>query len=175
MDSHVDDNLVLNTPDGNARLVGTGRLNGTDDIADPGLTDGDMTDDEFVAAFENCSLPLEAFRHTDHVRMAFLYLHRYPALQAIERFSSALTKFAAAHGKTNLYHETITWAYLLLIRERLARTAHPQTWPEFAAGNPDLLNWADSVLKKHYRQETLDSNLARTVFVFPDQSTAIRS
>ena len=33
-----------------------------------------MSDDEFVAAFEDCSLPLESFRHADHVRMAFLYL-----------------------------------------------------------------------------------------------------
>lgn len=128
-----------------------------------------MTSDEFVTAFENGTLPLEKFRHADHVRMAFLYLGRYPLLEAIRRFSASLVSFATAHGKTNLYNETITWAYLLLIQERLARAARHQTWDEFAAANPDLLNWSDNVLKKYYREETLKPDLARATFVFPDR------
>jgi hypothetical protein len=128
-----------------------------------------VTDDEFVTAFENGTLPLSAFRHADHVRIAFLYLRRYPLLDAIRRFSSSLVNFATSHGKTNLYNETITWAYLLLIQERLARAARHQTWDEFAAANPDLLNWSDSVLKKYYREETLKSEFARATFVFPDR------
>ena len=44
-----------------------------------------MTDDEFIASFENCSLANESFHHSDHVRMAFLYLCRYPALEALQR------------------------------------------------------------------------------------------
>jgi hypothetical protein len=128
-----------------------------------------VTDHEFLTAFENATLPLEAFRHADHVRMAFLYLGRYPLLEAIRRFSASLVNFATAHGKTNLYNQTITWAYLLLIQERLARAVRHQTWDEFAAANPDLLTWSDSVLKKYYREETLKSELARATFVFPDR------
>lgn len=128
-----------------------------------------MSDDEFVAAFEDCTLPLESFRHADHVRMAFLYLGRYPLLEAIREFSTSLVKFAAAYGETNLYNETITWAYLLLIRERLARAGGPQTWAEFSACNADLLDWSDNILKKYYRDETLTSGLAKTTFVFPDR------
>jgi hypothetical protein len=107
--------------------------------------------------------------------MAFLYLARYPALEALQRFSAALARFAAANGKPQLYHETVTWAFLLLIRERLARTGGPQTWAEFAAGNADLLNWKDNVLKKYYRAETLSSELARTTFLFPDKSQEFRT
>jgi hypothetical protein len=81
-----------------------------------------------------------------------------------------LARFATANGKPNLYHETITWAFLLLIRERLARTESQQTWSEFAACNGDLLSWKDNVLKKYYRGETLASDLARTTFVFPDKA-----
>ena len=129
-----------------------------------------MTDDEFVAAFENCTLPLEAFRHADHVRMAFLYLTRYPPLEALQCFSASLIRFAAAHGKTSLYNETITWAYLLLIRERLARAGRAQTWAEFVRANPDLLDWNQSVLKKYYQDETLRSELARSTFLLPDRN-----
>ena len=129
-----------------------------------------MTDDEFIASFENCSLGNESFHHSDHVRMAFLYLRRYPALEALQRFSTSLIRFAVANGRPELYHETITWAFLLLIRERLARTGWPQTWTDFAAGNADLLSWKDNILKKYYRGETLFSDLARSTFLFPDKA-----
>ena len=89
---------------------------------------------------------------------------------ALRRFSDSLARFAAAHGKTGLYNETITWAYLLIIRERLARKGGHQTWTEFAAANEDLLSWKDSVLKKYYREETLTSDLAKKTFVLPDKA-----
>jgi hypothetical protein len=128
-----------------------------------------MNDSEWMEAFERCTLPNDSFHHADHVRMAFLYLQKYAPLEALRRFSLALARFAAAHGKPNLYHETITWAFLLLIRERIARSNSPQTWAEFSAANPDLLRWDDNVLKKYYRPETLASELAKSVFLFPDK------
>src|ERR1700730_5154340 len=112
---------------------------------------------------------LESFRHPDHVKMAFLYLRKYPAIEALERFSASLARFARAHGKDNLYNETITWAYLLIIRERLARAGRSQNWPEFLASNEDLMNGKDSILKKYYREETLNSGFAKGTFVFPDR------
>ena len=132
-----------------------------------------MTDDEFIAKFEDCSLSAASFHHPDHVRMAFLYLSRYPALQALERFSNSLARFAAANGKPGRYNETITWAFLLLIRERMARAGCRQTWPEFAKRNADLLSWEDNVLKKYYRDETLSSDLAKSTFLFPDKTITL--
>jgi hypothetical protein len=129
-----------------------------------------MTDDEFIAGFENCTLPPGSFHHPDHIKMAFLYLSRYPALEALQRFSSALARFAAANGKPGLYHETITWAFVLLIRERMARAPAHQSWPDFASTIPDLLDWKENILQRYYRQETLASDLARHTFLFPDKS-----
>jgi hypothetical protein len=128
-----------------------------------------MTDDEFISRFEDGSLANESFHHADHVRMAFLYLRRYPAIESLQRFSEGIIKFAAAKGKPGLYHETITWAFLLLIRERIARAGLEQTWTEFAAHNADLLNWKENILKNYYTEETLASDLARTTFVLPDK------
>jgi hypothetical protein len=131
-----------------------------------------MTDDEFIARFEDGSLPGESFHHSDHVKMAFLYLCRYPALDALKRFSGSLTRFAEAKGKPGLYHETITWAFLLLIHERMVRAGGPQNWTQFAACNADLLNWKENILQKYYRRETLSSDLARKTFLFPDKAIA---
>jgi len=128
-----------------------------------------MTDNELLSGFEGCTLPNEAFHHQEHVRVAFLYLSRYPALEALERFSTALVRFAAAHGKTTLYNETVTWAYILLIRERLARSGGIQTWTEFQSANADLFDRKQDILKKYYQPETLQSDLARRTFVFPDR------
>lgn len=130
-----------------------------------------MTDDEFISSLEDGTLSPDVFHHADHVRMAFLYLRRYSALEALRRFSASLARFAAAMGKADRYHETITWAFLFIIRERMARAGREQTWPEFASYNADLLNRKDNedILKKYYKDETLASALARTTFVFPDK------
>ena len=132
-----------------------------------------MTDDEFISNFEDYRLAAESFHHSDHVRMAFLYLCRYPALEALERFSSSLARFAAANGKAGRYNEIITWAFLLLIRERMARAGRQQTWAEFADSNADLFSWEDNILKKYYRDETLSSDLAKSTFLLPDKTIAL--
>jgi len=121
-----------------------------------------------IEEFERGHVPA-GFHHGDHVRVAFAYVAQYPFLEAVARFCTALKRFAAAQGKPHLYHETITWAYLLLIRERMARAGRTQTWEEFAERNPDLLIWKGGVLATLYCQETLDSDLARHIFVLPDQ------
>jgi hypothetical protein len=128
-----------------------------------------MTGEELIEQFECGATPADTFHHANHVQLAFEYLCRYSALEALARFSDGLKRFAAAQGKAQRYHETITWAYLLLIRERIARAGCTQTWEEFAARNPDLLIWKGGVLTMLYRQETLDSDLARHTFVLPDQ------
>jgi len=76
-----------------------------------------MTDQEFLAAFETCSL--SEFHHRDHVRAAWCYLRDSTLLAALERFTKSLKRFAAAAGRPHLYHETITWAYIFLIHARL--------------------------------------------------------
>jgi hypothetical protein len=130
-----------------------------------------MTGEELIEQFEAGDTPANTFHHADHVRLAFEYLRRYTALDALEKFCSALKRFAAAQGKAMLYHETITWAYLLLIRDRIARAGCAQTWEEFEEQNPDLLVWKGGLLEGFYRKETLASDLARATFLFPDQVT----
>jgi len=128
-----------------------------------------MKDEEFIERFENCTLPAESFHHPDHVRVVWLYLRRYSVLETLDRFSAGLKRFATANGKPNLYHETITWAYVLLINERIERGGHEQSWAEFVVSNADLFDWKNSILKSYYHDQTLRSEVARKVFVFPDK------
>lgn len=127
----------------------------------------EMTDAEFVLSFEGCTLPNSAFHHRDHVRLAWIYLRRHPALTALARFTEGLQRFAAFNGHPGLYHETITWAYLFLIHERMADAPQEETFEAFAARNPDLFAWKPSILDRYYDPETLRSERARRVFVMP--------
>jgi hypothetical protein len=127
-----------------------------------------LSDQELIGRFEAGAVPESEFHHADHVRLAFVYLQKYPPLAALERFSGALKRFAASHGKPQLYNETITHAYFFLIHERIARYSCIE-WDEFAAQNPDLLIWKDGILNRYYQDATLKSDLARNVFVFPDK------
>ena len=42
-----------------------------------------MSDDEFLAQFENCTLPFDQWTHRAHVRVAYLYLRRHPFREAL--------------------------------------------------------------------------------------------
>jgi len=128
-----------------------------------------MTDEDFIRNFEACTLPAECFHHQEHVRVVWLYLLRYSVLETLARFSESLKRFAIANGQATLYHETISWAYVFLIHERMARRVGTQTWQEFMETNSDLFDWQTSILKSYYRDGTLKSELARKTFVLPDR------
>jgi hypothetical protein len=127
-----------------------------------------MTSKELIDRFERGLSPDDSFHHADHVHLAFAYLSQYPVLPALERFATSLKRFAEARGKPQLYHETITYSYFFLIRERMARCAGEE-WEDFARRNPDLLTWKDGILTRYYHDATLKSDLGRTVFIFPDK------
>ena len=140
---------------------------------------------EFLRAFEANRIAPANFHHRDHIRAAWAVLCQYPLAEALHRYRAALLRIAARAGKPGIYHETITWAYLLLIHERLAevspaiakgREAAGLAGPtgveglhfaEFAARNPDLLTWRPSILDAYYSKEVLGSEHARRVFVLP--------
>ena len=127
-----------------------------------------MTSEEIIARFEADAVPEDSFHHADHVRLAFAYLSQFPPLEALAKFCTALKRFATARGKPDRYHETITHAYFFLIRERMARCAVAD-WDDFARANSDLLAWKNGILTRYYHDANLHSDLARTVFLFPDK------
>lgn len=122
-----------------------------------------MRDREFVAAFESCTLPPEEFTHRAHVRVAWLYLREQPLLDVLPRFAANLRRYAASLGATAKYHETITWAYLFLIHERM-QGATASSFDEFANANEDLFG---PIMERYYSPAVLRSDLARTTFVLP--------
>src|SRR5688500_20255163 len=111
-----------------------------------------VTMEELFNRFVDTTLPSDQFHHRQHVQVAWMFVQKYGMPSALAEFSAAIKRFADAKGATGLYHETITWAFLLLIAERQARTS-AATWEEFEASNPDLLVWKPSILERYYSRE----------------------
>jgi len=131
-----------------------------------------LTDRELLDGFESCTLPNEAFHHEEHVRVAFLYLSQYAVREAFERFSRSIVKFAAAHGKADLYKETLTLAYLLIIRQRVAQGRSAQSWEEFKSNNLDLLDREHDILQATCEQRRcLECWAAFAAFCRPKSSS----
>ena len=130
-----------------------------------------MTDDQFVEAFESQTLPADRFRHADHVRLAWIYLRRMTLPAAMARYSDRLKAFATHLGQGGLYHETITYAFLMIINDRIADSAPEESFAAFKARNPDLFEGVAPVLGRYYRPETLASDRSRAGFVMPDRLT----
>ena len=126
------------------------------------------SDEEFLRAFADGTLPEDSFHHCDHVRLVWLLLERHPVLETLGRVTDNLARYAAAKGKPERYHQTITWAFVFLIAARRAQRPGA-SWQEFAADHPDLLSWQPSVLDRYYSPEILASDLARQSFLLPDR------
>lgn len=127
-----------------------------------------MTDDELLASFE--ARTLRAFPHEHHVRVAFAILAREGDLAAgALRFRRGLRAFAAATGLTGKYHETLTWAYLALVWQRLRADPADDSRP-WLARHPDLLDHRGGALARHYDVDAITASpLAREVFVLPER------
>ncbi|MDQ3314017.1 MAG: hypothetical protein M3505_05225 [Verrucomicrobiota bacterium] len=128
--------------------------------------------EEEFAAFENGALEPANFPHREHVRLAYEMLSRFSFGDTATRFSRGLRHLARKSGWPQLYHETITLAFLAVIGERMATTRH-SCWEGFAAANGDLLD--KHVLRRWYSADQLQSNLARKTFCLPSPRTIIEN
>jgi hypothetical protein len=126
----------------------------------------ELTDSEFIRAFEACQLSNECFHHRDHIRLAWIYLQRYSELEAREHMAGAIRKFAAHHGKSDKYHETVTVAWLRLVANAIARLPAHASFEHLTTAAPELLD--KRTIEKFYSPATLASESARTWWVEPD-------
>jgi hypothetical protein len=97
------------------------------------VTDSDR---EFLPAFEAATIPNAAFRHHDHLRMAWLYLRRDGATLGAARVHAGLRRFAAARGVAHAYHETLTAFWTRLMAHAVETLDSPVARREWV--EPDL-------------------------------------
>ena len=128
------------------------------------MKNGEATIADELRALEAGALDPSQFPHQEHVRLAYGMLERYPFGEAVARFSRGLKLVTAKAGRPEVYHETITVAFLAVIGERRARSV-AKSWAEFKEHNGDLLD--KRCLERWYPAEQLKSDMARRTFCLP--------
>jgi hypothetical protein len=127
---------------------------------------------EELLALETGKLDPALFPHREHVRLGYEMLGRYPFSEAMARFSRGLRLMAAKGGRPEVYHETITVAFLAVIGERRARGGH-DNWDDFKDENGDLLS--KRCLERWYGADDLRSDVARKTFCLPRRQGDVSS
>lgn len=127
-----------------------------------------VADDDFIAAFERCTLPYAAWTHEAHLRMAWIYLRQDCLEDVIPRVRNGIQRLNLSHGNPTGYHETVTLAFLRLVADRLRDSPPRETFAGFKERNPDLFASRPGILARYYSSQVLDSVKARRDFVEPD-------
>jgi hypothetical protein len=130
-----------------------------------------MPDDEtFLEQFESAALPLAEWHHQQHIKVAYLYLCRYPLETAIARMSAGVKKLNAAHkvpeGLDRGYHETMTQAWMRLVHFSLCEYGPAESADAFYEANPQLSQ--KKTLRFFYTREVFLTPKAKAEFVPPD-------
>lgn len=124
-----------------------------------------QADADFLAALEKGTLPPAEFGHRGHLRAGYLYLSRHDFPGAVVAMKRAIQSFAAALGKSTLYHETVTVAYLALLAERRFEEAVELPFERFLERYPELAS--REYFERYYPRGELDSPEARATFILP--------
>lgn len=125
-----------------------------------------LDDDTFIAIFERGGFGGHEFPHKAHLRMAWLYVTRFGTAAAVSRAATGIRTLAAASGKANLYHDTVTRAWIYLVAEAVTRSPSAG-FEDLLARNPQLLD--KRLLFEYYSPDVLSSEQARAGWIAPDR------
>lgn len=128
-----------------------------------------ISDDDrrFRETVEACHLNASEFTHRAHIRLAYVMLAEQDDEAALVSMRSSLQALLRHYGlgRSN-YHETMTRAWLLEVRQAMETSPPCSSAAEFIDANPMLLD--KTIMQTHYSPEVLRSREARTSFVQPD-------
>jgi hypothetical protein len=133
------------------------------------MTNG-TSDQDFLRAFEDCTLPFEQWKHRAHIKVAYLYLCELPYEQALAKARTNIKRYNAATNTPETlergYHETITVAWMKLVEFTVHEYGPAATAEEFLDAQEHLLN--RKALRFFYTRDHLISWRAKAEWVEPD-------
>src|SRR5271157_4303042 len=130
-----------------------------------------MSDDElFLEQFEMAAWPKEEWHHKQHIKVAYLYLKRYPFEVAATRIREKIKAYNAAKNVPDSlisgYHETMTQAWLRLVYFTLCEYGPAESAEDFYEHNPQLSQ--KKTLRYFYTKEFFTSPKTKAEFANPD-------
>jgi hypothetical protein len=126
-------------------------------------------DDLLLAAFRAARVPLSAWDHVAHVRVARLLLEESSFFSALAVMRAGIRRLNRENGVLETpdrgYHETITVAWMTLVADAMARDPGVSSL-DFYIRHPELHD--PLAILRSYSRELLRGREARARFVPPD-------
>jgi hypothetical protein len=121
---------------------------------------------ELASALAEIVSPGGAFRHREHIHLAYLAVQRHGADRAAGVVSGWIRQLAAYQRAPQKFNATVTRAWTEIVAHHMAAAPPAADFASFAAKHPALLD--KRLLTRHYTARTLASQAARTGWAEPD-------
>ena len=121
---------------------------------------------ELAAILAEIVPPGGAFRHREHIHLAYLAVQRHGADRAAGVVSGWIRHLAAYQRVPQKFNATVTRAWTEIVAHHMAADQNGGDFASFADRYPPLLD--KRLLTKHYSSRALASPAARTSWLEPD-------
>ena len=121
---------------------------------------------ELAAILAEIVPPGGAFRHREHVHLAYLAVQRYGHGKAADAVAGWIHHLAAYQGAPQKFHATVTRAWVEIVAHHMAAAPQATDFATFAGRHPALLD--KRLLTRHYSSRVLASPAAKTGWREPD-------
>jgi hypothetical protein len=127
------------------------------------------SDEAFVQAFLQGTLPPTQFHHRDHLRLTWYVVRHHDLATTTQMITTGIRRFATHHGQAQKYHETMTQFWIRIVAHMVRHRPDLTDFEAFLAAFPQLL--AKDLPFRHWQRETMMSDIARAQWVEPDVLT----
>ena len=131
----------------------------------PGDPHPDALPEELAGLLAEIVPPGGAFRHREHIHLAYLAVQRYGTDRAADVVSGWIRQLAAYQRAPQKFNATVTKAWTEIVAHHMA-DAPGTNFACFADRHPALLN--KRLLARHYTARTLASPAGRAGWAEPD-------
>jgi hypothetical protein len=126
--------------------------------------------DDFLAAFEGCTLPKAEWTHAAHLLTGACYVHGMPREAALAKMRECVRRYNESVGgkntETSGYHETLTVMWIRLL-DGLRRESVPMDRARFAARAVERFAPHRDIFREYYDFDLVGSTEARLRWVEP--------
>lgn len=127
----------------------------------------ELSDNQFIEQFKDCSLDPSLFDHEAHLRLAWIHIKNDGVEMASKKIQDQLQKFVSHVGAQNKYHATVTVAAVEAVNHFMKKSS-TETFEDFIAQNPQLKSNLKELLNSHYSFDIFQSSEAQHSFLEPD-------
>lgn len=126
-----------------------------------------LSDAQFIAQLESCSLDPALFTHEAHLRLAWINIKNHAIEEAVELTQYQIINYVEHLGANDKYNTTLTVAatravYHFMLKEET------YSFNEFIAKAPRLKTEFKKLIESHYGFDIFNSQEAKEKYLEPD-------